>query len=351
VSDEHPPFQVRCPLPHPGDDTVQLAHGGGGRAMARFLEGLFLRAFGGAAPARRHDGAVLDVGGTRLAFTTDSYVVQPLFFPGGDIGSLAVNGTVNDLAMCGARPLWLSAGFILEEGLPMAVLERVVASMQRAAKTAGVALVTGDTKVVDRGKADGLFVNTAGIGRVADDADLHPGRVQPGDAVIVSGDLGRHGVAVMAAREELGLETAIESDCAPLAAPVLALLDGGVEVHCLRDLTRGGLASALVEIAEAAAVAITLDEAALPVGAEVRAACELLGLDPVYVANEGRFVTFVRPDAADRTLALLAGHSGCAPAVIGRVEATPRGRVSMASAIGGRRVVDMLSGEQLPRIC
>jgi hydrogenase expression/formation protein HypE len=346
------PSAWSCPAPAGEGGEVRLAHGGGGRAMARLIERLFLPAFDNAALGERHDGARLELDGARLAFSTDSYVVSPLFFPGGDIGTLAVNGTVNDLAMCGARPLWLSAGFIVEEGLAFATLERVVASMRAAAAAAGVQLVTGDTKVVERGKADGLFVNTAGIGRIAAPRPVAPRRVRPGDVVLLSGDLGRHGVAVMAARGSLGLRTSITSDCAPLAAPVLALIEAGCAVSCLRDLTRGGLASALVEIAETAGVEIAIDERTIPVPDEVRAVCELLGLDPVYVANEGRFVAFVAPADAARALEVLRAHEvsrgACA---IGEVAAGAAGRVVMKSAIGGRRVVDMLSGEQLPRIC
>lgn len=346
------PSAWSCPLPAGEGGEVQLAHGGGGRAMARLIERLFLPAFDNAALAERHDGARLELDGAQLAFSTDSYVVSPLFFPGGDIGALAVNGTVNDLAMCGARPLYLSAGFIVEEGLALATLERVVASMRAAAAAAGVELVTGDTKVVERGKADGLFINTAGIGRIVAPQSVAPRGVRPGDVVLLSGDLGRHGVAVMAAREALGLQTSIASDCAPLAAPVLALFEAGCGLSCLRDLTRGGLASALVEIAETAGVEIALDERAIPVRGEVRAVCELLGLDPVYVANEGRFVAFVAPADAERALEVLRAHEVSGGAcVIGRVQAGAAGRVVMTSAIGGRRVVDMLSGEQLPRIC
>ena len=290
--------------------------------------------------------------GCQLAFTTDSYVVRPLFFPGGDIGTLAVNGTVNDLAMCGARPLYLSAGFILEEGLAMETLWRVVASMKAAADAAGVSLVTGDTKVVDRGKGDGLYVNTAGIGIVDYDRAIAPASVERGDAILLSGDIGRHGMAIMAVREGLQFESSIESDCAPLAEPVLALLDGGIEVHCLRDLTRGGLASALVEIAEASRLHLHVDETDIPVREDVRGACEILGFDPMYVANEGRFVAFVTARDADRAVDILKRHAVCAGARrIGTVDEAPAGLVTLRSGIGATRVIDMLSGEQLPRIC
>lgn len=340
-----------CPLPGPEADCIQLAHGGGGRAMAQLLESLILPVFDDPELRRRHDGAVFEAAGP-MAFTTDCYVVRPLEFPGGDIGSLAVNGTVNDLAMCGAEPCYLSVGLILEEGLPLAVLRRVLASMRDAARAAGVRLVTGDTKVVDRGKADGLFVNTSGVGRVLAPAEIGPARVVPGDVVILSGDIGRHGMAVMAVRENFGFETAIESDCAPLAAPVAALFAAGVEVHCLRDLTRGGLASALVEIAEAAAVHIEIEEPRIPVRPEVTAACELLGLDPLHVANEGRFIALLPARDAERALrALRALDVTAAAVIIGAVRSAPAGKVFCRGALGVARVIDMLSGEQLPRIC
>jgi hydrogenase expression/formation protein HypE len=330
---------------------VQLAHGGGGRMMARLLEEVIRPALDDPELERGHDGAVLDLAGP-LAFTTDSYVVRPLVFPGGDIGKLAVNGTVNDLAMCGARPVCLSVGLILEEGLPLDLLRQVLASMKAAARTAGVRLVTGDTKVVDRGKADGLFVSTAGIGQVLAAEAIGPAAVAPGDAVLISGDIGRHGIAVMAAREALGLEMTLESDCAPLAGPVLALIKAGVAVHCLRDLTRGGLASALVEIAETARVSIALDEAAVPVRDDVTAACELLGLDPWHVANEGRFIAFVPAADAERALEVLRGvEVSASAALIGRVAEGPAGEVSRKGPLGVARQVDMLNGEQLPRIC
>lgn len=320
--------------------------------MQQLLEKLFLPAFANEALERRHDGAVVEIGGVRLAFTTDSYVVRPLVFPGGDIGSLAVHGTVNDLAMCGARPLFLSAGFILEEGLPVATLERVVASMREAALAAEVALVTGDTKVVDKGKGDGIFINTAGIGLVEAAQPVGPQAVRPGDAVIVSGDLGAHGIAVLSVREGLEFDAPIESDTAPLWEPVRALLESGIELHCLRDLTRGGLSAALNEIAAAGRVAIRVEEAKIPVREAVRGACELLGLDPLYVACEGRFAAFVPGEQADRAVELLRQFPVCAAAEIaGRVEEAPAGTVILRSRIGANRVLDLLSGEQLPRIC
>jgi hydrogenase expression/formation protein HypE len=344
-------FTLTCPVPTSNTETIQLAHGGGGRAMARLLDTVIRPAFADEELDRRHDGAILDLSGP-TAFTTDSYVVRPLVFPGGDIGTLAINGTVNDLAMCGARPLYLSVGFILEEGLPLDMLRRIVTSMSSAAKTAGVRLVTGDTKVVDRGKADGIFVNTAGIGRIVAPTPIEPASVRPGDAVILSGDIGRHGIAVMAAREGFGFETVVESDCAPVAAPVLGLLEAGIAVHCLRDLTRGGLASALVEIAESGGLSIAIDEVAIPVRDDVTAACELLGLDPMHVANEGRFVAFVSPADAERAVKVLRGHPVSESArIIGRVDAEPPGQVSCRGALGISRVIDMLTGEQLPRIC
>ncbi len=347
--------KLECPLPLREYPQVLLAHGGGGRLMHKLIDG-FLEAFRSSKLEEHHDGAVLPLpDGTRLAFTTDSYVVSPLVFPGGDIGKLAVYGTVNDLAMCGARPLYLSVGLILEEGLPMETLWQIVASMREAAGRAGVEIVTGDTKVVDKGKGDGLFVNTAGIGLVPPGVSIGPRRVGPGDAVLLSGDIGRHGIAILAVREGLEFETRIESDCAPLHGLVRKLLDAGVEVHCLRDLTRGGLASALVEIAQSARVQIELDEGAIPVRPDVRAACEVLGLDPLYVANEGRFVAVVAARDAEQALRLLREDPlGEDAQLIGHVRASDddlQGLVTLKTEIGATRVVDLLSGEQLPRIC
>ncbi|MBN2242409.1 MAG: hydrogenase expression/formation protein HypE [Acidobacteria bacterium] len=341
-----------CPIPIGQYPNILLAHGGGGRLSHQLIEKMFLPAFGNPALEARHDGAVFPVPQKPLAFTTDSYVVQPLFFPGGDIGSLAVNGTVNDLAMCGARPLCLTAGFILEEGLPMETLWRIVRSMRSAARESGVEIVAGDTKVVERGKGDGIFINTAGVGAVVSERPVSPARVRPGDVILLSGDIGRHGIAVMAAREGFEFETALESDCAPLSGMVLDLLSYGIDIHCMRDLTRGGLASALVEIAEAARLHIEIEEAAVPVLENVRGACEILGFDPVYLANEGRFIAFVPDPQAKRALERMRAHAlGEGACAIGKVAAQDAGLVTQRSLIGTTRIIDMISGEQLPRIC
>jgi hydrogenase expression/formation protein HypE len=353
-------FDATCPIPISQYPHVLMAHGGGGKLMHQLLENVFGKAFSNPLLDTRHDSAQLEfcgqMGATpaplRLAMTTDSYVVRPIFFPGGDIGSMAIHGTVNDLAMSGARPLYLSCGFIIEEGLPMETLWRVVCAMRDAAKKCGVQIVTGDTKVVDKGKGDGLFINTTGIGVIEHTQKILPSSVQPGDAVIVSGDLGRHGMAIMAVREGLQFESAIESDSAPVHEPVLELLKAGVEIHCLRDLTRGGLASALNEIAEAAGMKIAVEEKLIPVREEVHAACEMLGLDPLHVANEGRFVVFVAEKDALRALEVLRRHQvSNAAAVVGRVVEKAAPLVTLKSAIGASRILDMPSGEQLPRIC
>jgi hydrogenase expression/formation protein HypE len=340
-----------CPSPVTNPNTIELAHGGGGLMTRRLIDDVFRPAFAAAPNDLTHDGAVFDIAGTRLAFTTDSYVVRPLFFPGGDIGALAVNGTVNDLAMCGAVPLYLSVGLVIEEGFAIDDLRLIVESMRRAAQTADVRLVTGDTKVVERGKGDGLYVNTSGVGAVSKILpSIAPQQVRPGDAIVLSGDIGRHGIAVMAAREGFGFETMVTSDCAPLAGAVRQLVADGIELHCLRDLTRGGLATALIEIAETAKVDIRLEESAIPISDPVRGACEILGLDPLYVANEGRFAAFVPPDAAERAVDILR-RSGEAASVVGYVEAPANAGVVRLSTIGGTRCLDMLTGEQLPRIC
>jgi hydrogenase expression/formation protein HypE len=346
-------FGAQCPIPISEYPTITLAHGGGGRLTHMLIERMFAPAFGNPTLNVLHDGAILSVESGRLAFTTDSFVVSPLFFPGGDIGSLAIYGTVNDLAMCGARPLALSCGFILEEGLPMQDLWRIVQSMKQAAEMVGVPVVTGDTKVVDRGKGDGIFINTTGIGVVPRGVNVSPTRAQPGDVVLINGEIAMHGIAIMSVREGLEFETALQSDSAPLHDLATAVLDvAGDKVHVLRDPTRGGLASTLNEIAAQAQVGIRLDETAIPIGDAVRGACEILGFDPLYVANEGKVLAIVAREAADAVLAAMRAHPlGRDAAIIGEVISEQRGRVVLRSRIGGLRIVDMLSGEQLPRIC
>lgn len=349
----HPVFLPACPLPLADYPTVVLAHGGGGKLSKQLVDDVFLAAYPSPELARLHDGAVFELPGKRLAFSTDSYVITPPFFPGGDIGSLAVYGTVNDLAMCGALPVALSAAFILEEGFPMADLWRIALSMRAAAAAAGVRIVTGDTKVVERGKADGIFINTTGVGWVRDDIEVAPARIRPGDAVLVSGSIAAHGIAIMSLRAGLEFETTLQSDSAPLHGLAGALLDAlGRDLHVLRDPTRGGVASALIEIAQSAGQGLQIEEAAVPVQEEVRGACEILGFDPLYVANEGKLLAVVAPARAGEALAIMrADPLGRDAAIIGEVVADHPGRVLAKSRIGGLRVVEMLSGEQLPRIC
>jgi hydrogenase expression/formation protein HypE len=339
-------IELSCPMP--GEpDTIQLAHGSGGRWMNHLLDRIILPAFRphGAALEARHDGAILPATSSPLAITTDSYVIRPLFFPGGDIGRLAIYGSVNDLAMCGARAGWMSVGLILEEGLPLETLRRILASMAAAAEETGVAIVTGDTKVVERGKGDGIYVNTTAVGSVLAPALIAPSAVRPGDAVVINGDLGRHGMAVLSVREGLEFDGDISSDLAPLWRPVECLLQAGIELHCLRDLTRGGLSSALNEIAQAAHLGIRVRESAIPIHEAVRGACEILGLDPLYVANEGRFAAFVPARLASEAAAQIGG------VIIGEVVDDHAGMVVLETAMGVHRPLDLLSGEQLPRIC
>jgi hydrogenase expression/formation protein HypE len=343
---------LSCPMPLSATDRVLLGHGSGGKLTADLIARCFLPAFRNEHLERMDDAAVLDVGGTRIAFTTDAYVVTPLFFPGGDLGALAVNGTVNDLAMAGARPVYLSAAFIIEEGFPLAELDRVVASARDAARNSGVSIVTGDTKVVDRGKADGCFVVTTGLGMVEHDLTLSSDRARPGDVVVLSGPIAEHGAAIMAARADLELETPVASDTAPLHRLVAAMLSTGAELRCLRDPTRGGVATALNEIARRSGVGILLRERAIPMREPVRGLLELLGLDPLYVANEGRLLAIVAPDDAGRVVTQMRrepdGREAC---VIGEVVNDDNRLVVLETGIGGSRIVDMLSGDQLPRIC
>ena len=342
-------------------DVILLAHGSGGRLSHDLVEKIFVRHFDNPTLLQLDDSAVVafpasesGLTGSRLAFTTDSYVVSPLFFPGGDIGKLAVCGTINDLSMSGARPLWLSAGFILEEGLPVADLERIVASMAATAKRAGVQIVTGDTKVVGHGSADKLFVNTAGVGLIPPGVIIAGDRARPGDQILLNGSLGDHGMTIMTQREGLQFDSPLQSDCAPLnglVSRLMAALPQGT-LHCLRDPTRGGLATALNELAARSGVGIQIKESALPVREAVRGACELLGLDPLYVANEGKLVAIVAPEAAEAALAALRAHEDGREAVlIGEVKDAHPGRVVLHTLLGARRVMDMLTGEQLPRIC
>ena len=357
IAIEDPVFS--CPAPLGAGGQIVLGHGSGGRLSAELLRDVFLPLFSNPVLDRMDDQAIFEIGGSRIAFTTDSFVVRPLFFPGGDIGSLAVHGTINDLAMGGARPLFLSAAFILEEGFPVEQLRRLAESMAKAAEGAGVAIVTGDTKVVEKGKGDGLFINTTGIGIVEGGVRLSASNARPGDRVILSGPIGDHGIAIMAQREGLQFETRLESDSAALHGLVAAILAAPMApegLRCMRDPTRGGLSSALNEIAEQSHVAIEIEETEIPVNSEVRAACELLGLDPLYVANEGKLVAIVAPEAAGGVLAAMRAHPrGAGAAIIGTVGdrrgLSNAGLVVMRTAFGSSRIVDLLAGDQLPRIC
>ena len=344
--------QFACPAPLPAQDKVLLGHGSGGRLSAELLRKVFLPVFQNPVLNCLNDQALVHVDGVRLAFTTDSFVVKPLFFPGGDIGTLAVNGTINDLAMGGAEPICLSVAFILEEGLPLDTLQKVVASLSRAAQQAGVAVVTGDTKVVEKGKGDGLFINTSGIGRVLDGINLSADQARAGDSIILSGSIGDHGIAILSQREGLEFDGPIASDCAALHTLVGTMLEASPAIRCMRDPTRGGLSSALNEIAEQSRVGMELKESAIPVQEAVRGACELLGLDPLYVANEGKLVAIVDSRYAERIVAAMRTHPlGLEARIIGRVTQANPGRVLMRTSLGTTRIVDMISGDQLPRIC
>ncbi len=342
-----------CPLPIRKHDTVQLSHGSGGKMTDDLIAKLFGWAFDNPWLNKREDQAVVEIGGQKLAFSTDSFVVDPLFFPGGDIGELAVNGTVNDLSMCGAKPLFLSAGFIIEEGFSLEDLRRIVVSMQKAAQRAGVTVVTGDTKVVNKGKGDKVFINTSGIGVIEHQFSISAASITAGDLVLVSGDVADHGVAILSQREHLDFESPVSSDTAPLNDLVQKIITaGGEDVHALRDPTRGGLAAVLNEFAVAAQVSIRLDENRIPVNPAVAGACEILGLDPLYVANEGKLVAVVARQSAKNVLAAMRAHQfGKNAAIIGDVQKDKAGMVTMQTRIGGWRIVDMPVGEQLPRIC
>jgi len=338
-------------------DTITLAHGSGGKAMRDLIEDVFVGGFDNEHLSQLEDQARFDLSeltaqGDRLAMTTDSYVVDPLFFPGGDIGKLAVTGTVNDLAVGGAKPLYLSCGMIIEEGFPVEDLRRIVTSMKATADAAGVAIVTGDTKVVHRGAADKLFINTAGVGVIPKDINITAARAQAGDVVIINGYVGDHGAAIVDARGEMELENTIETDCQALNGLIEAMLQNYPDIHCMRDATRGGIATVLNEFAESSDVGITLEETSLPIRAEVRGMCEILGLDPLYLANEGKLVAIVPADSAEDLLKVMQQHpAGKDSAIVGNVSVEPAGRVVLQTSFGGERIVDMLVGEQLPRIC
>jgi hydrogenase expression/formation protein HypE len=352
MTQENSDFTLNCPLPIAQYPQVLMAHGGGGKLMHQLIEKMFLPSFDNDTINTRHDSATINLTSSKIAFTTDSYVVKPLFFPGSNIGELAINGTVNDLAMSGAKPLYLSVGLIIEEGLAMTTLWQIINAMKIAAQKANVQIITGDTKVVDKGKGDGIFINTAGIGIIEHDQVINPQSVKPGDLILINGDIARHGISIMATREGLEFETTIESDCADLSGLISDLIQAKINIHCLRDLTRGGLASALNEIAEAAKLGIMIDEKSIPVREDVQGACEILGFDPLYVANEGKFIAFIPEESAEKALEIMRSHPlGLEANIIGKVTTESPQIVQMKSAIGATRIVDMLSGEQLPRIC
>lgn len=347
-----PLADLLCPVPLSGHDTVLLGHGSGGKLSADLIRDVFLPAFSNPELVRLNDQAIVQIGESKLAVTTDSFVIRPLFFPGGDIGSLAVHGTVNDLAVGGARPLFLTAAFIIEEGLPMVSLRRVVQSMQCAAQAARVTIITGDTKVVEKGKGDGLFINTTGVGLVPPGVDLSADRARPGDRILLNGSIGEHGIAILAQREGLEFESSLESDSASLAALCAEIVKASTGVRCMRDLTRGGLSSALNEIAAQSRVGIELNESAIPVREDVKGACEMLGLDPLYVANEGKLIAIVAPEAANDVLAAMRYNPlGRNAEIVGIVTESHSGLVTIRTSLGTLRIVDLLAGDQLPRIC
>jgi len=341
-----------CPVPHQYEQIV-MAHGGGGRLMQQLIDTIIQPVFNNPILSQKHDSAVLAINGSQLAFTTDSYVIKPVFFPGGDIGKLAVCGTLNDLAMVGAKPLYISCGLIIEEGFAIQDLQRIVISMQKAAEQAGVMIVTGDTKVVEHGKGDGVYINTAGIGLLDNQKSYMPTQIEVGDSIIINSDIARHGMAIMLEREGLDFTHQIQSDCADLSGVVQQLLQAGLKIHCMRDLTRGGLASGLIELATSTKLRFAIAETDLPIQDDVGIACEILGFDPLYIANEGCFVLFTPSTETERVLALLYQHPlGKLARKIGDVtDVHPQGKVILQTSMGSDRVLDLLTGEQLPRIC
>lgn len=340
-------FQLNCPLPLQQYPRILLAHGGGGKLMQSLIENIFQPDY------FSHDSTVVTLPNSKVAMTTDSYVINPLLFKGGDIGTLAVYGTINDLAMSGARPLYLTAGFIIEEGLVTETLWKIVQSMKKACTEVGVKIISGDTKVVERGKGDGLFINTAGVGVIEHSLEIHPRSIQKGDKILLSGDIGRHGISIMALREGLEFETTIESDCAPVDRPILDLISQKITIHCLRDLTRGGLASALNEISQVSRFQLNIESQAIPIPNDVNSACEILGLDALYIANEGRFIAFIPPEESEKALTILQKYDKKA-CIIGEVQNPLENRhylVTITTSIDTTRILDWLSGDQLPRIC
>lgn len=345
-------MSFECPTPvNSQQDRIRLGHGGGGRLTNNLIEQVFKPLFSNEYLDKLHDGAIIDLPSKKIAFSTDSYVINPIFFPGGDIGKLAITGTINDLAMCGARPMFISLGLILEEGFEIEKLKKILSSIKSTADRVGVKVVTGDTKVVNKGKGDGIYINTSGIGVIEHNMEIIPQNVKPGDAIVISGDIGRHGTTIMSLREGIDFEVSLESDCQELWTPVENLIKEDVEIHCLRDLTRGGLVSALNEIAKASNLGIFIEEEKIPVIDEVKAVCEVLGLDPLYVANEGRFIAIVPKKYAEKTTKIISNTTGIEASIIGEITEENRGKVIMKSLIGSNRLLDMISGEQLPRIC
>lgn len=341
-----------CPIPISNYKEITLAHGSGGKLTHRLIEQMILPQFKNEFLQPLHDGALLNINNTKLAFSTDSYVINPIFFPGGDIGELAMNGTVNDISMCGAKPMYISAAFIIEEGFAMEDFWRIILSMKKAAKKAGVLLVTGDTKVVDRGKGDQIYINTSGIGIIPGDVNIQPANVKAGDKIIINGTIADHGIAIMSVRENLEFETEIRSDTAALNGLVETILEASKNIHMLRDATRGGVTSVMTEIAESSKLGVHLEETKIPIREDVKGACEMLGLDPLYVANEGKMIAIVPPEICDTILHAMQLHPlGKDATIIGEIVRGHPGMVMMKTAVGGSRVVDMLSGEQLPRIC
>lgn len=341
-----------CPSPLSNvSDKIRLGHGGGGRLTNNLIENVFKPLFSNEYLDKLHDGAIIDLPKNKIAFTTDSYVINPIFFPGGDIGKLAVTGTINDLAMCGARPKFLSLGLTIEEGFEIEKLKNILKSIKVTADKVGAMIVTGDTKVVNKGKGDGIYINTAGIGIIEHNLEILPQNVKPGDVIVLNGDVGRHGSAIMSVREGLEFESTLESDCEELWTTVEGILNSGVEVHCMRDLTRGGLVSALNEIAKASGLGVYIEEEKIPIIEEVRAICEVLGLDPLYVANEGRFISIVPEKYGEKVASIMASTLGTDARIIGKITEENAGKVIMKSLIGSNRLLDMISGEQLPRIC